>query len=110
VTSLALRPDLTEINTLAGEVESFGTTHGITPIVISVVQLALEDVMTAFSTVPGDIHVQLAIENGAWLVRAHKVADESFDIPLDLVSSLVDEVNCEYADGQHRLTLRKALQ
>jgi hypothetical protein len=110
VTSLAVRPDLTELSTLTDGLVAFGATQGVNPAVISVVQLALADLVTGLSGGAGDIYVRLAIEHATLVVRVETRAQDPIPVPLDLVASLMDEVSASYLDGRHVITLRKAIE
>jgi hypothetical protein len=109
VTSLAVRPDLTELSTLTDGLEAFGAIHGVNPAIISVVQLALADLVTGLSGGAGDIYVGLAIEDGILVVRVETLGQAPIPAPLDLVDSLMDEVSDSDVDGRRVITLRKAI-
>ena len=110
MTSLAVRPDLTELSTLTDGLEAFGAIHGVNPAIISVVQLALADLVTGLAGGAGDIYVGLAIEDAILVVRVETLGQAPIiPAPLDLVASLMDEVIDSYVDGRHVITLRKAI-
>ena len=109
MTSLAVRPDLTELSTLTDGLEAFGTTQGVNPAIISVVQLALADLVTGLSGGARDIYVRLAIEDAILVVRVETHGQDPIAVPLDLVNSLMDEVTDSYLDGQQVITLRKRM-
>jgi hypothetical protein len=110
VTSLAVRSDLTELSTLTEGLEAFGATQGINPVIISVVQLALADLVTGLSGGASDIYVGLAIEDASLVVRVETHGQDPIPVPLDLVASLMDEVSDSYLDGRHVITLRKRIR
>jgi hypothetical protein len=109
VTSLAVRPDLTELSRLTEGLEAFGATQGVNPAIISVVQLALADLVTGLSGGASDIYVRLAIEEAVLIVRVETRRPDPIPVPLDLVASLMDEVSDSYLDGRQVITLRKAI-
>jgi hypothetical protein len=110
VTSLAVRPDLTELSTLTDGLEAFGAIHGVNPAIISVVQLALADLVTGLSGGAGDIYVGLVVEDAILVVRVETLGQAPRPAPLDLVASLMDEVSDSYVDGRHVITLRKRIR
>lgn len=110
MTSLAVRPDLTELSTLTEGLEAFGATQGVNPAIISVVQLALADLVTGLSGGAGDIYVRLAIEDAILVVRVETRGQDPIPVPLDLVASLMDEVSDSDVDGRHVITLRKRIR
>jgi serine/threonine-protein kinase RsbW len=70
-TILHLRNDLAEIGTLAEALEQFGETHQVSPAIINVVNLALEEIITNIisygfaDTGAHTIRVELGCENGS---------------------------------------------
>ena len=110
MTSLAVRPDLTELSTLNDGLEAFGTAHGVNPAIIAVVQLALADLVTGLAGGAGDIHVGLAVEDAILIAQVETRDQEAVRAPLDLVASLMDEVSDSCVDGRHLITLRKRIR
>ena len=109
MTSLAVRADLTEWSTLTDGLEAFGAIHGLHPAMVSVMQLAVADLVTGLSDGTGDIQVGLAVEDAIIVVRVE--ADEQDGLaPLELAASLMDEVSDSCVDGRHVITLRKAIR
>jgi hypothetical protein len=109
VTRLAVRADLTEWATLTDGLEAFGATHGLHPAVVSVMQLAVADLVTGMAGGPGAIQVGLAIEDAIVVVRVESDEQQAL-APLELAASLMDEVSDSCVDGRHVITLRKAIR
>ncbi len=107
---LAVRADLTELSTLTDGLEAFGADHGLNPAIISVVQLALAELVTGLSGDAGDIHVGLNIEEPDLIVHVETGRVGPTLVPLDLVGSLMDEVSDSCVDGRQIIALRKRIR
>jgi anti-sigma regulatory factor (Ser/Thr protein kinase) len=112
---LDLRSDLTELPALAEALERYCDSRGIGPDVASVVNLALEEIVTnliSCGSAEGAGHrlrVELAHDGAALTARIED--DGAAFNPLaradDLVSTLMDEVHYARADGRNVWTIRK---
>jgi anti-sigma regulatory factor (Ser/Thr protein kinase) len=117
--SFELRNDLTEIATLADTLERFCIRHGIGSDVSSVVNLALEEVVTtiiAHGYPDGGDHriwIDLAVDGATLTARVQDDAasfepGEREDPALDMVRSLMDDVTYRREQGRNVLLIRKS--
>ena len=110
MTTLAVRADLTELSTLTDGLEAFGADHDLNPAIISVVQLALSELVTELAGDAGNIHVALNIEEADLVVRVETGRLGPVLVPLDLVGSLMDEVSDSCVDGRQVIAQRKRVR
>ena len=132
--SFELKNDLTEIGTLAETLETFCAGNGVGPEVLSVVNLALEEVVTNIISYGyadgGDrrIWIDLAVDGGHFIARIQDDA-EAFDplqkeepdldaplherkvggLGIHLVKTLMDDVSYSRENGRNVLVIRKSM-
>jgi anti-sigma regulatory factor (Ser/Thr protein kinase) len=109
--SFELRNDLAELPVLVEHLEGFCEQHDIGPEVLSVVTLALEEILTNIIS-SGDadggdrqIRVDL-IHDGANITA--RVEDDAAAVDLNLVRTLMDEVSYSREQNRSVLLIRKA--
>ncbi len=109
-----LRNDLTEMPVLAEGLERFCQVQGIGPDIVSVVTLALEEIVTNLiehgGALGGDHRIQIELTHDGTSLSA-RIEDKAavFDrLGTHLVATLVDDVRYAREPGGHVLVIRKA--
>lgn len=114
--SFELANDLAEIPVLVEQLEGFCGQHGIGPDVVSVVNLALEEIVTNIISCGyadgGDHRIRVALSHdGASLTARVEDDAEAFDpLGIQLVTTLMDEVAYSREQDHNVLLIRKTTQ
>ena len=129
-----LKSDLAEMSTLAEKLETFCDQNGIGPEIVSVVNLALEEIVTniisyGYGETPGDHRIRIdlkhdgkeltaRIEDDAVAFDPLQKEDPDLDVPLEerrvgglgihLVKTLMDEVSYSREHNSNVLFIRKS--
>ena len=129
-----LKNDLAEMSTLAEQLEMFGEQSGLGPEIVSVLNLALKEIVTniityGYSGLPGDPririelvhdgrHVTARVEDDAVAFDPLQKEEPNLDVPLEerrvgglgihLVKTLMDEVAYSRENNHNVLVIRKA--
>jgi anti-sigma regulatory factor (Ser/Thr protein kinase) len=120
--SFELTNDLAEMSLVAEHLEQFGTRHGISPDVLSQVNLALDEIVTHIAHRYGDggidgrIRINLAHDGASLTARIEDDA-AAFDplerddpsLGIQLVKTLVDEITYSRERDQNVLVIRKII-